>query len=835
MRLPLRAWKSTLNSLGFAPKHHYASAAGRAAKGRSQRGRTTAFETLQDRAMLSVNMTSLTAAQLSGSQLLTAALAEVGPATTVDLSGGNYQTDLAAYSSVLASRAQVGFVGPIPADGFLPYDYSPPQATVAVAPTALVFNGADNVNDTLSLDLTDLPRNSDGSLAVNTIVYNGGAGGYDTLKLSGGSFTKTTYVATGKDSGILTKDDLTIVFTGLEPIVDTSSSYYLDIYATEGDDDIHVVDTPDGMMRVYEANANFEEISFSGNTMVYVHGGNGNDTFHVDYINPVVGYLELDGDLGDDYFNVSADAGNLTLAGQEGNNTFAFSGSGYFGDVPIYEDGGAGTLDFSQLDMGVGVTAYAGSSVVVGDSGSDNYLEVDAEFEPNIVGLVGTQYDDTLYTSGAGSWVEGLGGNDTLYASGGTAVYTPADSGSDTILSADAFDFSAMTDDVTIDLSNQSTTQSVAPELNILLDSYYNYRNITGGSGNDTLTGNSLNNTLIGGAGDDVLAGGAGNNSLQGGTGNDTYVFVPEPGYTTSVDTIVEAANADSDTLDFSAFTAGVTVDIGNTDMYQGVQIRTSIYLPYSTSIENVIGGSGNDTLRGNSRDNVFMGGGGNDTFYGGTGNNLYVIQPEAVNDTVVGNPNAASNLLDFSSFPSDQPIIIDLGSTAPQTVSAGGPTITLASASGDGNTHIDNAIANDDGNGDRSRIIDSLNDNTGNEPLPRGPWMGSVLAWSGTDSISPSDLDSHGGDIQYVFHREIYANLETAPNVVWAEYFPDADPGASLSFTEIEGGAAISVLNDHTLGFSWTATSAGLFPFTVRVTIPRVPRLPTPKPSGSV
>jgi hypothetical protein len=38
------------------------------------------------------------------------------------------------------------------------------------------------------------------------------------LKLDGGTFNTIVYIPTGRDSGILGYDDLTIIFTGLEPV-----------------------------------------------------------------------------------------------------------------------------------------------------------------------------------------------------------------------------------------------------------------------------------------------------------------------------------------------------------------------------------------------------------------------------------------------------------------------------------------------------------------------------------------------------------------------------------------------------------------------------------------
>ena len=123
-------------------------------------------------------------------------------------------------------------------------------------------------------------------------------------------------------------------------------------------------------------------------------------------------------------------------------------------------------------------------------------------------------------------------------------------------------------------------------------DTLRNIENVMGGSGNDILTGDILANTFSGAAGNDLLKGGAGNDVLDGGTGIDTADFSDKT--TAVVVTLNGATNA-------TATVGGVAQDT----------LR---------NIENVIGGSGNDTLTGDSLANLFRGGAGNDILNGGTG-----------------------------------------------------------------------------------------------------------------------------------------------------------------------------------------------------------------------
>lgn len=100
-------------------------------------------------------------------------------------------------------------------------------------------------------------------------------------------------------------------------------------------------------------------------------------------------------------------------------------------------------------------------------------------------------------------------------------------------------------------------------------------------SDDDILIGGAGNDRLFGGSGNDTLDGGAGNDTLMGGTGND--IFIVSAG-TDEID-----GQGGDDTLDFSAYSAGVTVSIfGNYSVQPGISGQY-------TDIDHIILGSGND------------------------------------------------------------------------------------------------------------------------------------------------------------------------------------------------------------------------------------------------
>jgi Ca2+-binding RTX toxin-like protein len=183
-----------------------------------------------------------------------------------------------------------------------------------------------------------------------------------------------------------------------------------------------------------------------------------------------------------------------------------------------------------------------------------------------------------------------------------------------------------------------------------------------GGAGRDILEGSRF---------DDVLEGGAGNDDLLGGNGNDRYVFA---GTALGLDTVVEASNVNTDTLDYTNMGHFTGVNIGvafagsnpqNAFNFAGTTLRLSS----ATGIEDVIGSAFGDVITGNSRDNHLMGlgdgdrlkgAGGNDKLEGGVGNDTYEFAGSNLGtDEIIEAANADNDLLRFSGM--DRGLVIDL------------------------------------------------------------------------------------------------------------------------------------------------------------------------------
>ncbi len=146
---------------------------------------------------------------------------------------------------------------------------------------------------------------------------------------------------------------------------------------------------------------------------------------------------------------------------------------------------------------------------------------------------------------------------------------------------------------------------------------------VLGGAGNDTICADSVGSSLLGGDGNDLLIGGAGSDRLDGGNGNDLLIGAGGP------DVLIGGPG--TDTVSYADHTAAVTASPdGKAD--NGSAGEHDLIDP---SVENLTGGSGNDTLTGSAAANVLSGGPGADRLLGGAGNDVLVGGPG--NDDLTG------------------------------------------------------------------------------------------------------------------------------------------------------------------------------------------------------
>ena len=255
-------------------------------------------------------------------------------------------------------------------------------------------------------------------------------------------------------------------------------------------------------------------------------------------------------------------------------------------------------------------------------------------------------------------------------------------------------------------------------------------------------------------------------------------------------DTVTDSAG--SDYLYFVGSTNNVTVNLGLTTP-QVVNANLTLTLASATSIEHIFGGSGNDTLTGNTLNNtlngndgddVLSGGDGNDTLNGGAGADTLnggdgndalnggagadaldggvgndTLYGESGNDTLVGGagnetyvfntntPLGSDTVTDSAGndylyfVGSTNNLTVNLGLTTPQVVNAN-LTLTLASATsiehiygGSGNDTLIGNSLNNTLNGYEGN--DVLSGGDGNDTLNGGGGKNILIGGNGVDLLT--------------------------------------------------------------------------------------------------
>lgn len=359
-------------------------------------------------------------------------------------------------------------------------------------------------------------------------------------------------------------------------------------------------------------NTNLRLILSADNTFEDIEGGSGNDSLtgnsQANFFDGFGGNDVLIGLLGNDQ-----------LTGGPGNDRYVFDTDQVQHEDRIVEvvNGGIDTLDYSASTLAATVDL---SSIAQQTINARQKLTLTAG---NVIeNVIGSSGNDRLTGNSLNNILEGRAGGDVYVFDADSNLgfdriveLTTPDAGMDQL------DYSSTTAGITMSLAS-NTVRIVNANHRLQLNDIAVIEDMVGGSGNDVLAGNSLANQLAGNGGNDTLTGAAGNDSLGGGTGDDVYVFDADS--TLGSDTIQELNSQGNDTLDFNQTSANVTVNlslISQQDVNGSLQL--SVLIP--TNLENAIGGSGNDTLTGNSVANVLVGNGGTDTLLGGDGRDVLI------------------------------------------------------------------------------------------------------------------------------------------------------------------------------------------------------------------
>jgi len=338
---------------------------------------------------------------------------------------------------------------------------------------------------------------------------------------------------------------------------------------------------------------------------------------------------------GDDVFSAAGAAAvgaafgtALTVYGGPGNDTFN-QGSASTPSETIH--GGSGTDTVSYASRTAAVTVIMGTGASDGITGENDDLKSDIEVVTGgtlgdtmtaasgvAITFNGGPGDDTLIGDSGADTLNGGAGNDILRGKAGNDILNgddgddrfdeeTASNGGDVMTGGagiDVVDYSARTAALLVTMDGAAANDGETGENdNVKAD----VENIIGGTQGDTITGNALNNRIDGRAGNDILSGGAGDDVFPQGSaadGNDTIT-----------------GGAGSDTVDYSGRSANLTAVLDGTTASGDTGNSEADIL--GTDVENLWGGSGDDTFTGNALANELVGGTGDDTLTGLGGDDI--------------------------------------------------------------------------------------------------------------------------------------------------------------------------------------------------------------------
>lgn len=335
----------------------------------------------------------------------------------------------------------------------------------------------------------------------------------------------------------------------------------------------------------------------NGNNIVNAYGGDdvifedgGNDVIDAGEGNDIV-YAGADNDI------VFAQGGDDLIYGGLGDDMI-FGGDGH---DAIFADGGNDVVFAgSGNDM---VTGGYGNDVISGDEGNDMLYG-----ESGNDALFGRDGNDELFGTEGYDLLNGGAGNDLLDG-GSEADEMVGGTGDDTYVVENVAD-------IVTEAANEGNDTVIASIDYALVDTLENLTlsgdaiNGTGNDADNRLIGNAQNNRLEAKGGNDTLNGGMGEDMMVGGSGDDFYL-VDNVG-----DTVIEALNEGIDTVRASvSYTLSDNVE--------------HLTLTGSSSI-NATGNTLDNTLIGNSGNNVLDAKEGADTMIGGKGDDVYIVDSSA-------------------------------------------------------------------------------------------------------------------------------------------------------------------------------------------------------------
>jgi len=416
-----------------------------------------------------------------------------------------------------------------------------------------------------------------------------------------------------------------------------------DLDAGAGNDEVTVSSNLTGNVN---GDSGDDTVTVTGSVSGNVNGGEGNDSLTGgaandrlygdagdDALNGGSGTNTLVGGAGNDTITISENTSNSIIQGNEDSDLFIIedgvtvsTGPGFIPSVAIHTGAGNDTV---QLDGAITTSNLAGFGIS-GDTltvtGDGSITTTNAAAPAILAGDATISGDITITTQGNASyavWGTGdidLTGDvniDTFGNNGIGVIGNDVFIGNDVTIHTRGNDgygvqgYSVITNEGAVTADNSYGLRQGSGDGTITNSGtvYGRLGSIFSGSGNDVVynTG-TLGNDVLLGSGNDLFSnlGGTLDGCAIGDTGDDTFV--------SGEDSECFNGGADTDTYDASNATGDMEIDL-LTGLASGHGDDTL------TSIENAIGGSGNDILTGTADNNLLDGGAGNDSLSGDDGN----------------------------------------------------------------------------------------------------------------------------------------------------------------------------------------------------------------------
>jgi len=282
---------------------------------------------------------------------------------------------------------------------------------------------------------------------------------------------------------------------------------------------------------------------------------------------------------------VDGTSGTDILFGGDGDDRLI----GVTGSDSLFGGLGFDIADYSSGRFPVSISTLSGTAIIIGGGGVDTISGIE--------GFIGTIRDDDFLLGPEDNYVQASDGEDFINAGAGT----------------DTFDVSPFS---FADVDLQFSSALVQGRFGLELSTILGFEVVIGSEGSNDIRGAGSEDVFFGGSGADSLNGRSGNDTLFGGSGADELV-----------------GGTGSDTAAYRSSTAAVTVDLGAGTASGGEAVGDTF-----SSVENLIGSSGNDILTGSVDANSLEGGSGDDSLFGGSGTDSAVFSGFRADYEIVDN-----------------------------------------------------------------------------------------------------------------------------------------------------------------------------------------------------